>query len=100
MMRKREGSEKKMSIIKNIYDGTICPAEDIVPKSASYRPLAKEISNDREYFEGKLSMEDKKRFIKWNEMIHEYEKMTEYANFSYGLKLGAMFAFEILSGKE
>ena len=43
---------------------------------------------------------DEKRFENWNKMVHEFEKTTEYTNFSCGLKLGAMLVLEILSGKE
>jgi len=42
----------------------------------------------------------RERFEKWDSLRYEYEEMTDYANFSYGFKLGAMLAFEIFAEQE
>lgn len=89
-----------MSILKDFYDGNICPVEEIVPLDEKYRPLSKAIGKEREYFEEQLSEEDKERFREWNQQVNDYEQMNEYANFSYGFKLGAMLVFEIFMEKE
>lgn len=89
-----------MSILKRLYMGNLCPIEEAIPPDTDYRALSNKIGEEREYFAGKLSAEDKERFEKWNKMIFRYEDMTEYANFTQGFKLGAMLAFEIFSGSE
>ena len=89
-----------MSILKNWYDGNICPAEDIAPKSKNYHSIVTKIGEEKEYFATKLSSDDRERFEKWDSLRYEYEEMTDYANFSYGFKLGAMLAFEIFAERE
>lgn len=94
-----EGSSD-MGILKNWYDGNICPAEDIAPKSKKYHSIVTKIGKEKEYFATKLSSDDRERFEKWDSLRYEYEEMTDYANFSYGFKLGAMLAFEIFAEQE
>lgn len=89
-----------MNVLKNLYNGNLAPIEEVIPPDADYRPLTKKIGNEREYFSGILSAEDRERFEEWNKMIFEYEEMVELANFKYGFRLGAMLAFEIFTGKE
>ncbi len=89
-----------MSILKEFYDGEIAPVEKIIPPEMEYRPLAKAIGDGREYFENQLPEKDRVRFKEWNRQITEYEAMIEYANFSYAFRLGAMFSFEIFTGKD
>lgn len=89
-----------MSILKDFYNGNLCPVEEIIPPEMKYHPLAKVIGDGREYFAEQLPTEDKGRFKEWNKQINDYEEMIEYANFSYGLRLGMMFAFEITMGRD
>lgn len=84
-----------MSILEELYKGELHPVEKVIPQNADYRLIAKEIGDEREYFAGKMSAEDKERFKKWNERIFNYEEMVEFANFSYGFKLGAKLTHEI-----
>ena len=89
-----------MSIIENLYNGKINPIEEAIPQDENYRPLTKQIADERAYFESRLPAEDRERFEYWNKLIFEYEKMTEYANFSYGLKQGIMFATEVYKDED
>ena len=86
-----------MNVIEDLYNGKVCPVEDIRPKNEKYRPLANEIGDEREYFASKLSEEDKERYEKWNGLVFKYEGMVEYANFEYGFRLGAMLTFATFS---
>lgn len=94
---KREG---KTSVLERLYMGNLCPIEEAVPHSTEYRFLSNKIGEEREYFEGILSAEDRERFEKWNTMVFRYEDITEYANFSLGFRLGAMLTSEIFIGSE
>lgn len=89
-----------MSILKDFYNGDLCPVEEIISPEMRYRPLAKVIGDGREHFAQQLPTEDRERFKEWNKQINDYEEMIEYANFSYGLRLGMMFAFEITMGRD
>lgn len=89
-----------MSILRRLYMGNLCPIEEAIPPDTDYRSLSNKIGDEREYFAGILSAEDKERFEKWNKMIFRYEDMTEYANFTQGFRLGVMLMFEILSESE
>lgn len=89
-----------MGILKRWYNGEICPVEEIVSESQEYHSIVAEIGEEREYFKKRLSVNDRERFKKWNNLLCEYEKMAEYENFFYGFKLGVMLMFEIFSKEE
>ena len=93
--QKRE--ENKISILEELYMGTLCPLEESVCNDADYHSLLDEIRTERDYFEGMLSKENRERFEKWNMMIFRYEDMTKYARFAQGFRLSAMLASEIFS---
>ena len=92
--------ENKMSVLERLYMGNLCPVEEAVPHDTEYRTLSNKIGEEREYFEGILSAEDRERFEKWNTMVFRYEDITEYANFAQGFRLGAMLTSEIFIGSE
>lgn len=86
------------SLLERLYMGNLCPIEEAVPNNTEYRTLSNKIGEEREYFEGILSAEDKKRFEKWSMMIFRYEDLTEFANFAQGFRLGTMLTSEIFTG--
>ena len=88
-----------MGIIEELYNGKVCPVEDIIPQDAQYRPLSDDIGNERMYFASRLSAEDQERFEKWNSLVFRYEEIVEYANFEYGFRLGAMLTLETFCGE-
>lgn len=88
-----------MSLLEELYNGKVSPVENIIPKNTDYRRIADEVGTERKYFSTRLSPEDKERFEKWNSLIYQYEEMTEYANFSYGFRMGAMLVLEIFVEK-
>ena len=92
--------EDKMSVLQQLYMGNLCPVEEAVPHDTEYRFLSNKIGEEREYFEGILSAEDKERFEKWNTMVFRYEDISEYANFAQGVRLGAMLTSEIFIGSK
>lgn len=88
-----------MSIIEELYNGELCPAEHMASSASDYRQICRQIGEDREYFESILSENDRERFRKWNALIIEYEKITEFENFSSGFKLGMQLGCEVF-GRE
>lgn len=89
-----------MSIIKNLYNGDLFPAEKIVPLDDEFLPLFRAIESNRENLLAQLPAEYKKRFEEYIDQVADYEIMVGYANFSYGFRLGMMFAFEVITGEE
>ena len=77
-----------MSIIEELYNGTLAPIENMIPQNPRYRQICRQIGDDRQYFEKILSEKDREKFQSWNSLIYEYEKMVEFTNFSNGFKLG------------
>ncbi len=90
--------ENKISILEELYMGTLCPLEENVCNDADYNSLLDKIRTERNYFEGILPEENRKRFEEWNMMIFNHEDMTKYARFKQGFRLGAMLTSEIYSG--
>ena len=88
-----------MSIIEELYNGTLAPVENMVPQNPSYRQICRQIGDDRQYFEKILSEKDSEKFKNWNCLIYEYEKMIEFTNFSNGFKLGMQMGCEVF-GRE
>lgn len=90
--------ENKTSILERLYMGILCPLEENVCNDADYNSLLDKIRMERNYFEGILPEESRKRFEEWNMMIFRHEDMTKYARFEQGFRLGAMLTSEIYSG--
>lgn len=90
--------ENKISILEELYMGTLCPLEESVCNDADYHSLLDEIRMERDYFAGILSEENRERFEKWNMMVFRYEDMIKFARFAQGFRLSAMLASEIFSG--
>ena len=88
-----------MSIIEELYNGTIAPVENMIPQNPRYRQICRQIGDDRQYFEKILSENDREKFQRWNHLIYEYEKMIEYTNFSIGFRLGMRMGCEVF-GRE
>lgn len=84
-----------MSIIEELYNGTLAPVENMVPQNPSYRQICRQIGDDREYFEKILSEKDREKFKRWNDLIYEYEKTVEFTNFFNGFKLGMQMGCEV-----
>jgi len=86
-----------MSVINDLYNGKIYPFEEIVLRNKEYQKINEKISEIRKYFIDKMSSEDMENFIKLEKLIHKANSMDTYENFSYGLRLGIMLAFEIFT---
>lgn len=89
------GRRDRLSIIEELYNGNLCPVENMIPPNPDYRQICRKIGDEREYFVGILSDADRERFKKCNELVYEYEKMVEFTNFSNGLRIGLMLGFEV-----
>lgn len=89
-----------MSVLEDLYSGNIYPSEHIVPQNKNYRPFSKEAGNLRNYFQQKMPVEDKEKFIHFDQLIQEVHSMECYENFAYGFRLGVLLLLDILNGYE
>lgn len=89
-----------MSILRDLYNGDVYPAEEIVPRDTEYRNLSNEIGELRKHLNDKLQTEDKAQFEKMDDLILKTSSMYGFANFSYGLKLGLLLMCEVTAGED
>jgi hypothetical protein len=87
------------TILEELYNGHILPAELIVPQNSEYRPLNRKISDIKETWQKKLSVDDYKSLETLLELYCQSSALEASASFGYGFKLGAMLMLEVLSGK-
>lgn len=88
------------SLLQQLYDGEIYPAEGIKCKAPEHRELSHKISDEAEHFKAVLSPEDWKRFEKLKDMESDREDTYIFANFTYGFQLGVGLMIEALSNGE
>lgn len=86
------------SILNELYCGRVFPMEQIVPNDPGYFPLGKGIDEVFESLKQKLCEEDVIKLEKIITDCIEQSSMTEYAGFSYGLRLGVLLMSEVFSG--
>ena len=84
-----------MSVLKEWYCGKKYPLEEIVSKNKDYKKISLKLEEELRYF--KDIVEDTERFEQMEELLLRSQEMEEYANFSYGFRLGAMLMCEIFS---
>jgi hypothetical protein len=87
------------TILEELYNGHILPAELIVPQNPEYRPLNRKISDIKETWQKKLSADDYKSLEMLLELYCQSSVLEASASFEYGFKLGAMMMLEVLGGK-
>ncbi len=88
------------SILEELYNGRIFPAELIVPKDLDYCSVNQTISDLKETWQQKLSTEDFKLLEALLELYYESSTLEASASFGYGFKLGALLMLEVLGGRE
>jgi hypothetical protein len=84
------------SLLQQLYDGEIYPAEQIVPKSPEYKELLRKLSAEKEYLREKLSESDRERFDEIGSMYLEIASLCSYEDFAYGFRLGVGLMIEVL----
>ena len=77
------------NVLHDLYHGGIFPAEHIVSRDPEYRPVNRKISDEKRYFESKMSLDDCRRFEALGNLYAQSSCMQEEASFYYGFKLGA-----------
>lgn len=84
------------TLLQQLYDGEIYPAEQIVPKSPEYTELLRKLGTEKQYFRERLSVSDRERFEEMGDMHLEIASLCGYEDFTYGFRLGAGLMIEAL----
>ncbi len=87
----------RKSILKQLYDGDIYPAEAIVPREPDYRKLCRESERLAEKFRKGLMPEDKKQIEEIAQLEKRIANMQTFESFAYGFRLGTALMTDIIS---
>ena len=86
------------SILEELHNGFVYPAELIHSDDPEYRLVNENISEEIDYFTAKLSEEDGKRFEKLDQLFSQSSYMYGTASFVYGFRLAASIMVEVFNG--
>ncbi len=76
------------TLLQQLYDGEIYPADQIVPKNPQYRELCRKLGQEKQYL--------RERFDEMGDMHLEIASLCGYEDFAYGFRLGAGLMIEAL----
>lgn len=88
------------SILRQIFDGTLNPMEDVFPEGPSYEPLWSKIEEEQTYLAQKLSPEDNVHLEQFDMLLHKALGLDIYAGFACGVRFGAGLLRELLEKTE
>lgn len=88
------------SILRQIFDGTLNPMENIFPEDPSYGPLWSKIEEEQIYLAHKLSPEDNVHLEQFDMLLHKALGLDIYAGFACGVRFGVGLCRELLEKVE
>ena len=86
------------SILEDLHNGAVYPAELIRSTDPEYYPVNEKISEEIDYFTAKLSGEDSKRFEELDQLFSRSSYMHGTASFVYGFRLATLIMVEVFDG--
>jgi len=78
-----------------LFDGKIIPWERRNAYSAERIALEKAIESEKQYFRGKMSLEDRRRFEALENLFSDAAYDEEVEIYSHGFTLGALLMLEV-----
>lgn len=87
------------TILEELFDGYIFPAELIVPQNPEYWALNQKTAGLKETWQKKLSEDEYQALQTLLELHCQSMALEISASFEYGFKLGAMIMMEVLGGR-
>lgn len=88
------------TILQQLYDGEIFPAEEINPKQPEYRKLLQKHAMEKDYLRERLPESDRERFDEMENISQEIGDLYSYEDFSCGFRLGLLIALEVTQEPE
>lgn len=77
-----------MSIIMDLFDGSVYPYEQVVPRSEAYRKLRREIADLSRELQKELNSEEYEKVERYRDMLSDSFHLEGVAYFGEGLRLG------------
>ena len=87
------------SILEELYNGSVYPAELICFTDPDYRPLNRELGEMKKSFTSDMSTDDRKRFERIEYLYCRSSSMEATESFVYGFQLAALMMIEVYNGK-
>lgn len=84
------------NLIELLYNGSLFPIEDILPKDPQYRSLGRQITESLTTWKNKLSQEEFEELESLLELYSKTRAMEMSASFVCGFKTGAAIVIEVL----
>lgn len=84
-------------ILKEWYDGSLIPCENIMPKDGEYLVFMHRISQKKKHFKDTLPPEEFALFEKLEQEVMNITLLESYANFSYGFYLAVQLLSESMT---
>lgn len=86
------------SILEELYNGNLCPIEEIVSKTPAYKATTNKITETMSMWRQRLSEHEYKQLEDLLNLRVQSGEMDLEASFVHGFKLGAMLMIEVLAG--
>lgn len=88
------------TVLEELYNGNMYPAELIISKNPEYRPLNKKISDMLAAWKNKLPEDDYIQLENLLDLRIQLSLMETSESFLYGFRLGVLIMIEVYTGKE
>lgn len=87
----------KKTFLEQIYYCDFLPSENIQPGNPDYWPTCKKIDKEIAFISDRLNSEDKAHLDTLISLLSDTSNMTDYDNFVYGFRAGALLMHEIMT---
>lgn len=87
------------SILEELYNGNLCPVEQIVSKNPAYRATTGKITEAIGIWRERLSEDEFEQLEDLLNLRVQTSEMDMTASFVHGFKLGATLMVEVLTGR-
>lgn len=84
------------SILQELYNGDLCPAEKIVSRAPAYKATTDKITQAMGMWRQRLSEDEYKQLEDLLHLRGQTGELEAAASFEYGFKLGAALMIEVL----
>ena len=85
------------SVLKDLYNGELCPVGQIVSKNSAYREIGRRIADEMDAWKKRLTEEEFKQLQNLIDLRVQTIEMDLDALFEHGFKLGASLIMEVMS---
>ncbi|OUS68562.1 hypothetical protein B1748_33590 [Paenibacillus sp. MY03] len=88
------------TLLRKLYNGELCPIEQIVSKETAYRPVNRQITEAMGVWRKRLDESEYKELENLLNLRAQAGEMDLAASFEYGFQLGVSLMVEALAGRK